>query len=620
MPRLTRDRLHEVIPAIHWRANAAFERAYVEFASLRRHLLDRTAFVGVTGSAGKTTTKELIVAMLSQEQSGRGSYITENRPYQIARLLWQVPAREQFCVCELTATVPGLIDQSIALVRPRIGVVTTIGDDHISAFGSREAIAREKGKLVERLPADGSAVLNADDPLVAPMAARTRAAVITYGMAQHADVRAFDVRAAWPERLRMRVRHGGEEVELRTQLCGTHWTHCVLAALATGVAMGMPLQRCAAALGAATPFLARMEPVTIGEGITFIRDDWKAPLWTTEASFAFMHEARARRKIIVVGTLSDYAGDASAQYARVARRALEAADHVVFVGDWASRALRVARGSDRERLRAFTHVRHASDHLQEMLAPGDLVLLKGTNRKDHLLRILLARDGLVQCWRDDCGKQTFCNRCASRDEPCGPPARPRHALAERPASPAAGLQAVVGMGNPGERFAGTPHNIGHAVLDRLAAALGTDWTPVEHALAARARWKEHELLLLKLQIGVNASGGAATALASSLGFDLRECILVHDDLDLPLGSVRARMGGSAGGHRGVASIIDACQSDAVRRVKVGVGRPDGRQRVADYVLQPFAMSDRPEVERACEAATQRVLGLLADRARVRVAG
>jgi len=608
---LNRERLHDVIPALQWRANAAFERAYVEVTAVRRRLLRKATFIGVTGSAGKTTTKELIVAMLSRERRGRGSYITENRPYQVARLLWAMPQSDEFCVCELTATTPGLIDQSIALVRPRIGVVTTIGDDHISAFGSREAIAREKGKLVHALPRDGTAVLNADDPLVMGMGARTHARVITYGLSDRADVRGMDVSGAWPGRLRMRVRAGAEEADLETQLCGTHWTHCALAAIATGLSMGIALQRCTEALAAAPPFLARMEPVTSSDGVIFIRDDWKAPLWTTDASFAFVQQAQARRKIIVIGTLSDYGGDASAQYARVARRALEVADHVVFVGDWASRALRAVRGQPGGSLRAFTHVRHASEHLNALLAPGDLVLLKGTNRKDHLLRMLLARDGLVNCWRDDCGKQTFCNRCASLPVPSGPAARPLEQAPDVRASHAGPrTQAVIGLGNPGERFAGTPHNVGHAVVERIAARLGARWCEIGPALVARATWNETALLLIRLQVGVNQSGSALRDVAGKLAFDVTDCILVHDDLDLPIGGVRARMSGSAGGHRGVASVLDACQSDAVRRVKVGVGRPDGSSRVVDYVLHPFPHACRPAVEQACETAAQRVLDLV----------
>jgi len=448
------------------------------------------------------------------------------------------------------------------------------------------------------------------------MAARTRARVLTYGLSSEADVHACDVSGRWPDRLRMRVRYGAEEVDVQTQLCGTHWTHCALAALATGIAMGIPLRRCAEGLEAAPAFLARMEPVVHADGVTFIRDDWKAPLWTTEASFAFMREAHAARKVVVVGTLSDYGGDASAQYARVARRALEAADHVVFVGDWASRALRAARGADAGRLRAFTHVRDAAEHLNAMLQPGDLVLLKGTNRKDHLLRILLARERAIACWRDDCGKQTFCDRCASREVPSGPSAgSARPAVVAPPAASDAALQAVVGIGNPGERFVDTPHNVGHAVLDRLIAMLDLSWRALDRAFVARTHWKGQEVLLIKLQVGVNTSGGALQDLAEQFGFDPRQSIVVHDDLDLPLGTVRARMRGSAGGHRGVASILDACQSDTVRRVKVGVGRPEGGQRAVEYVLRPFAQADRPGVERACETAAQRVLSLLQVRAR-----
>ena len=299
----------------------------------------------------------------------------------------------------------------------------------------------------------------------------------------------------------------------------------------------------------------------------------------------------------------------------MARRALEAADHVVFVGAWASRALRAARGEAQDRLRAFSTVRQASDYLNAMLRPGDLVLLKGTNRKDHLLRIILARSGQVQCWRDDCGRQRFCDSCerlsVRSPEPApyvaGSPPAMEVAADPKPA----GGQVVIGLGNPGARYAGTPHNIGHEVLDRLAVALDVQWVEQPQAVVARGRWQGCDLCLVKLQIGVNASGGAVRALAESLGFTPSDCILVHDDLDLPLGSVRARLRGSAGGHRGVASVLDAFQSDAVRRVKIGIGRPDAAGSAADYVLRPFADTDRPLVEQACSIAVERTLHLAA---------
>jgi UDP-N-acetylmuramoyl-tripeptide--D-alanyl-D-alanine ligase len=619
--------MQEALRAVRWRLGAVAQRlrlrgtrhrVLIEAASLRRRLLRRVLFIGVTGSVGKTTAKELIVALLSAQWRGRGSYITENRPEQVARLVWGTSSSDQFCVTELAAARPGVISRSLRIVRPRIGVVTTVGHDHISAYGTRERIAEEKGRLVDALPADGTAVLNADDALVAAMRKRCRGRVLTYGLTAAADVRGEQVSSVWPDRLRLTVVTADERAVVQTQLCGTHWTHSVLAAVATGLSLGMSLERCARTLAATPPLLARMEPFATPEGVVFIRDDWKAPLWTAEAGFAFMQEARAPRKVVVIGTLSDYGGDASAQYARVARRAREVADHVVFVGAWASRALRAARGDGGATLHAFSTVRQASDYLNGMLQPGDLVLLKATNRKDHLLRIILARSGQVQCWRDDCGRETFCDRCSLLSVPSAQPAAQLNLVAAgnspaRDADASAG-DIVIGLGNPGARYAGTPHNVGHEVLDRLGAALHAQWVAQPHALVARAKWQGCELCLVKLQTAVNASGAAVQVLSEALGFAAADCILVHDDLDLPLGAVRARMRGSAGGHRGVASVLDAFQSDAVRRVKVGIGRPDGTGGAADYVLRPFAEADRAVVERSCAIAVERILSLATGRA------
>ena len=172
-----------------------------------------------------------------------------------------------------------------------------------------------------------------------------------------------------------------------------------------------------------------------------------------------------------------------------------------------------------------------------------------------------------------------------------------------------GAQVVIGIGNPGARYADTPHNIGHDVLDRVAVSLDAKWVEQEQAVVARQTREGRELCLIKLQIGVNASGAAVRSLSECLGFGAADCILVHDDLDLPLGTVRSRMRGSAGGHRGVASVLDAFQSDAVRRVKVGIGRPGGVGNAADYVLRPFEEADRALVEQACKTAVERILHL-----------
>lgn len=600
--------------SVEWRV----ERLVMPAARVRRHFLRNTVFIGVTGSAGKTTAKQLIVGLLSAQWHGRGNYGTENRPMNIARLVWHTSSSEQFCVSELSADQG--MDRMLQILQPKIGVVTALGDDHLSLYGSREAIAQEKGKLIAALPSDGIAVLNADQPLIAAMRTRCKGRVVTFGLSPGADVQADDVRSMWPDRLACTVRAGGERVLLQTQLCGDHFVHSVLAAVAVGWSLGFSLENCARAFATIPPFEGRMQPAATPEGITFIRDDWKAPLWTIAPAFKFIEDARAARKVIVVGTLSDYGGDASAQYARVAERALQIADHVVFVGAWASRALRAARGKREGTLRAFSTVSQAAQHLDSMLQPGDLVLLKGTNRKDHLIRTILARKGSVQCWQDDCGREIFCDLCpklsvrSGAGDALAPISEPRPAgLGLEPGGAKSAVQVIIGLGNPGERYAGAPHNVGHDVLDRLCNTLQASWSEHERALVATHHWKGRDVRLIKLQVPVNASGAAIKALAERLGFDASNCILVHDDLDLQLGTVRARMRGSAGGHRGMASVLDAFQTDAIRRVKLGIGRPDQAKKVVDYVVRPFAEEDRRAVDELCAVAEKRVLELIVQR-------
>jgi UDP-N-acetylmuramyl pentapeptide synthase len=271
--------------------------------------------------------------------------------------------------------------------------------------------------------------------------------VITFGLGEAADVRASDVRGAWPERLSFTVHHAGTSLAVRTRLCGAHWTSCALAALAVGVAAGIPLADAARALESAESWPGRMSPHESPGGITFLRDDWKAPLWSVGASLAFLREARAARKIAVLGTFSDFAGSTE-KYPRVAREALDVADHVVFVGGNAHRALRARNHPRGDRLRAFATAYEAHRYLGGLLEPGDLVLLKGSVEADHLGRLALARTRQVACWRSDCGRRQLCETCPLLRVPSlpegaageGPAAR----AAERPGADAEAAGAAAG--------------------------------------------------------------------------------------------------------------------------------------------------------------------------------
>lgn len=275
-----------------------------------------------------------------------------NGPAHVARLVLGTRPTNRYCLTEIALINDDSMGRQLAIYQPTVGVVTNIGGDHLSAYGGIDGVAEEKSKLIRALPPNGIAILNADDSRVIAMQALFSGRTVTYGMGEQAMLRGTEVESSWPDRLSLTVTWLGQSVRVETQLCGVHWAPVVLAAIATAVALGVPLPAAAEALATVKPFEGRMSPVELEDGVTFIRDDWKAPFWTVEPTLAFMRHARAKRKIVVVGTLSDYTGDSSKRYSEVARKALDSADCVLFVGPRSSASLRAKR-NDQDQLFAF---------------------------------------------------------------------------------------------------------------------------------------------------------------------------------------------------------------------------------------------------------------------------
>jgi PTH1 family peptidyl-tRNA hydrolase len=174
-------------------------------------------------------------------------------------------------------------------------------------------------------------------------------------------------------------------------------------------------------------------------------------------------------------------------------------------------------------------------------------------------------------------------------------------------------QAVVGLGNPGPEYHGSRHNVGQRVVDRLARTLHKRWQREGAHQVARAEWREETLLLVKPHAYMNVTGPAVARLLPRLGLDPSDLILVYDDIDLPLGKVRVRMKGSHGGHNGVRSLIETLGTDRLRRVKVGIGRPDDTAQVTDHVLSRFTDDEHELIEAACTEAVSQVLELVVNR-------
>jgi UDP-N-acetylmuramoyl-tripeptide--D-alanyl-D-alanine ligase len=612
--------VQRVRAALAWRARQWHDRLLLARARRHRERLDDTVFIGVTGSVGKTTTKDIAVAVLSRHAPTRGNAASLNYLIDLAQVVLGLRRSDRFAVVEIGISTPGSIDDKIALARPTIAALIVVGRDHIKAFGSQEAIAEEKGKLILALPPDGTAVLNADDPLVRAVGQRARARKLWFGTAPDADLRLVSATSSYPEPLTLVVAYQGREHTCVTGLHGTHLTVPVMAALGLAIAAGMPIEKAAAALVETQTTPGRMQLVTGDDGVTWIRDDYKAPHWSFQASLDHLKAARAARKVAVIGTLSDYSLSASKLYPKVAKQAREAADLVVFVGPHALRGLKARTGDDDRSIVGFTEIEDAHRFLQAELRAGDLVLMKGSNRADHLVRLLLARTRPVTCWTFGCGLNRFCDACPRIDAP-QPIAVVRGAAVvpsdevsradDAASTPPAGAQAaasevwlVVGLGNPGDRYRDTPHNIGFAALDRMVDEAGLSWSDEAEGSVARATVAGQELWLLKPGSALNLCGPLVESLRRRRAVRPDRVIVLHDDTDLALGDVRLKHSGSDGGHKGLRSVFAALANEgALMRVRIGVRRgADGGAAARSLVLAGFEPGDRQAVDSALDKA------------------
>ena len=339
--------------------------------------------VGVTGSSGKTSTKDLlatVLAPLGPTVAPPGSFNNElGLPWTVLR----ADAGTRHLVLELSARGPGHIAALSAVARPRIGVVLNVGRAHLGEFGSPEAIAAAKGELVEALPGGGVAVLNADDPAVAAMAARTRARVVPVGRGPGALVRADDVTLdAGRARFRLGAPQGGAEVALR--LVGAHHVGNALAAAAVALELGGTPDGVAAALSAAGPVSRwRMEVTDRADGVTVVNDAYNANPESMRAAVQALVAlgGGTRRTWAVLGRMAELGPASAAAHAEIARAAARlGVDELVTVD-----------APDYPGGRRVADVDAALALLRGALEPGDVVLVKASRSAglDRLASALL---------------------------------------------------------------------------------------------------------------------------------------------------------------------------------------------------------------------------------------
>jgi UDP-N-acetylmuramoyl-tripeptide--D-alanyl-D-alanine ligase len=409
-PRVARSRPNVLTRA----AYAAAAQALYWVAFLWRRRLRGTAFVAVTGTHGKTTTKELLATILTSQAPTFRLAANQNTGLPLTLNVLRVRPSHRYAVLEVGVGAPGEMRRLARLVRPDLAVVLAVLRTHVKAFPDREEHAREKAALLARLRRSGVAVLNADDPLVAAMAGVVRGRLVRFGTSPTCDVWAEGITARWPGRLEFDLRtRDGESCHVRTRLVGRHWSTSALAALAAGRALGVPLPEAVAALERVEAFRGRMQPLLLPSGAVLIRDDYDGSYDAFRAAIETLSDARAVRRVAVIADASDYGATARRKrVARLGREAAAAAEVVVFVGPDSTFGRRgaIAAGCAPENAHAFERLAAAAAFLQETIGRGDLVLLKG-RATDHLARLFYTQLGDIRCWKETCPLVTLCDDC-----------------------------------------------------------------------------------------------------------------------------------------------------------------------------------------------------------------
>ncbi|GAA4962385.1 UDP-N-acetylmuramoyl-tripeptide--D-alanyl-D-alanine ligase [Yinghuangia aomiensis] len=329
---------------------------------------------GVTGSQGKTSTKDLLAAVLSSAAPTIATAGSFNNELGVPLTMVRAGAATRFLVLEMGARREGDIAALTGLVAPDIAVVLNVAQAHLGAFGSRAAIARTKGELVRGLAAGGTAVLNADDPRVAAMRTLTGGPVLTFGRAQDADVRVHDLSLDRCGRPSFTLRTAGASVPVRLPIVGAHQALNAAAAVAAGLAAGVSLDEAAAALAGASVSEWRMEPRRLSGGAVLLNDSYNANPDSTRAGLDALAAVEGRRRIAVLGEMLELGDASDAEHFAVGKYAASRADTVVTVG---AAARTIAEGAG-ERAVPLDDNDVAVGWLRGHLTAGDVVLIKAS--------------------------------------------------------------------------------------------------------------------------------------------------------------------------------------------------------------------------------------------------
>lgn len=367
--------------------HGAPRRALSALASWHRARIEAPV-IGITGSCGKTTTKNVLLELLSARLAAVGSPDSFNNDIGVPHTLFLADEASRAVVVEMGTNHPGEIEALCRTARPTAGVVTCVGASHLEGLGSVEGVAREKAALVEAIPGDGFCVLNADCQWTSAMRRRTKARVITFSVEGDGDLDARDV---WSHKGGTTFRLEGREIT--SPLLGLHNVQNLLAALAACRGLDIPLDDVLPAVSSLKACRRRLERIQVGR-LTVIDDSYNANPESARASVRVLAGLHGHpRRVLVLGDMLEL-GERSAELHREVgiEAALAGISMLVAVGDLAASA---AQGAVDGGLASVVHLETADDavrRLPALVRAGDVVLVKGSHNAglDRVVQALVA--------------------------------------------------------------------------------------------------------------------------------------------------------------------------------------------------------------------------------------
>jgi len=349
-------------------------------AGVRRRL--QATVIGVTGSTGKTCTKNFLESILSKSMMVMAAPKNYNNEIGVPLTIFMATEQTEALIVEMGMRGPGQIRELCEIAKPRIGIVTNIGDTHIELLGSRQSIAAAKGELLESLPAKGLAVLNADDAWTSKLAPLTKAKVVTFGLSPGADVRAQDIRLDDKARAHFELVFSGGRFTVALGVPGKHSVFNALAAAAVALNMDMDASGIKAGLAEARVADMRLTISANSRGVIIINDTYNANPTSVKAALetASAYKVPGRR-IAVMGDMAELGAlSEQAHYDIGATIAKSSIDFLVIVGNEAINTRRGATeaGFDADNIRTYKDKEEAIIFLRRLTRPNDIVLIKAS--------------------------------------------------------------------------------------------------------------------------------------------------------------------------------------------------------------------------------------------------